>query len=267
MKCPACQTELPNEAKFCNVCGEKLELDCPECHKSNPSGSRFCLACGQKLAKEPPLGKAEAIADAERKQVTALFSDISGYTAMTERLDPEDVKEITGRIFDGVRAIVGKYDGFIERFAGDGVLALFGVPKAHEDDAVRAVRAAREIHELVESMNPQYEAKVGAHLSMHSGINTGLAVTANVDSEKGTHGVTGDAINIAARLSDRAKAGDILIGSLTYRQMEGHFNVEALEPAQVKGKSEPISIYKVLSLKEQPIDGASAIRPESGSHR
>ncbi len=253
MKCCACQTELPSEAKFCNVCGGKLAIDCPECNKPNPPGSKFCLACGQRLATEPPTVKSEATADAERKQVTALFSDLSGYTPMTERLDPEEVKEITGRLVDGVRAIVGKYDGFIEKFAGDGVLALFGVPKSHEDDAVRAVRAAREIHELVEGMNPEYEAMIGAHLSMHSGINTGVAVTAEVDPEKGTHGMTGATISIAARLSGIAKAGEILLGPVTQRQVEGQFVSAALEPVSLKGKSEDITIYKVLSPKEQPI--------------
>ncbi len=253
MKCCACQTELPNEAKFCNVCGEKLEIDCPECNRPNPPDSKFCLACGQRLATEPPTVKSETIADAERKQVTALFSDLSGYTPMTERLDPEEVKEITGQFVDGVRAIVGKYDGFIEKFAGDGVLAMFGVPKAHEDDAVRAIRAAREIHELVEGMNPKYEARIGAHLSMHSGIHTGLAVTAEVDPEKGIHGMTGATISIAARLSGIAKAGEILMGPVTQQQVEAQFVSAALGPVSLKGKSEPIPIYKVLSLKEQPI--------------
>ncbi len=253
MECQECQIELPNGSKFCKECGRKLELTCPGCGKNIPPDSKFCLECGQQLAAKPAIGKGEALADAERKQVSALFSDLSGYTAMTERLDPEEVKEITGCIFDGVRAIVGKYDGFIERFAGDGVLALFGVPKSHEDDPVRAVRAAREIHELVDGMNPRYEPKVGTRLSMHSGVNTGLAVTADVDPEKGTHGVTGDAINVAAKLSDLAKGGDILVGPVTRHHIEGHFVLEALQPAKLKGKSEPISVYKVLARKEQPI--------------
>jgi class 3 adenylate cyclase/tetratricopeptide (TPR) repeat protein len=254
MQCPKCQTENPESKKFCRECGAELMLVCPHCGTALGPEDKFCGDCGQKLAGESLTQKSESMApDAERKQVTALFSDLSGYTAMTERLDPEEVKEITGRIFDGVRGIVGKYDGFIERFAGDGVLALFGVPKSHEDDPIRAIRAAREIHELVEGMNPVYEAKVGAHLSMHSGINTGLAVTADVDPSKGTHGITGDAINIAARLSDLAKAGEIFVGPATCSRAEGHFALEALEPAKLKGKSEPIPVYKVLSIKEEPI--------------
>lgn len=168
---------------------------------------------------------------------------------MTEKLDPEEVKEITGRIFDGVKAVVRKYEGFIEKFAGDGVLALFGVPRAHEDDSIRAIRAAREIHGLVEALSPRYEIKVGRALSMHSGINTGLVVTADVDPEKGTHGVTGEAINVAARLSGLAGARDILVGPDTYRASQSQFTFQPLKPTKVKGKSEHIPIYKVLSEK------------------
>ena len=119
MKCPKCQTELPETANFCFKCGKELNV-----------------------GEQPP--RPSSIPEAERKRVTALFSDLTGYTAMTEKLDPEEVKEITGRIFNGVKTVVSKYEGFIEKFMGDGVLALFGVPKAHEDDPVRAIRAALE---------------------------------------------------------------------------------------------------------------------------
>jgi class 3 adenylate cyclase len=190
--------------------------------------------------------------EGERKYVTALFSDMSGYTAMSERLDPEELKAITSRIFGEISQIVSRYSGFIEKFAGDAVMALFGAPKAHEDDPVRAIRAAREIHKLVESLSPEYEEKVGSPLSMHTGINTGLVVTGELSMEKGTHGVAGEAVNVAARLSSLAEANEIIVGPDTFHQAEGYFSFEVLEPTQVKGKAEPVRIHKVIAPKEQP---------------
>jgi class 3 adenylate cyclase len=146
----------------------------------------------------------------ERKQVTVLFSDLSGYTAMSERLDPEDVKGITSRIFGEVAQVIHKYEGFVEKYAGDSVMAIFGVPKAHEDDPIRAIRTAREIHRLVRSMSPEIERTIGQPISMHSGINTGLVVTGEVNLERGTHGLAGDTINVAARLSSAAGSDEIL---------------------------------------------------------
>ena len=108
---------------------------------------------------------------------------------MSEKLDPEEVKEIMTRVFDRIKGVIAKYDGFIEKFAGDAVMAIFGVPKAHEDDPVRAIRAAREIHDLVKFISPEVEGKTGTPLVMHSGINTGLVVTGEVNPDKGTHGV------------------------------------------------------------------------------
>ena len=230
MKCPECKSELPNEANFCHNCG---------------------LA----LVSKSQRTESKSILDAERKRLTALFSDLSGYTAMTERLDPEDVKEITSSVFDGIRQVVNKYEGYIERFAGDGVLVLFGVPRAHEDDPIRAVRAAWEIHQYVEALNPLYETKVGHILSMHSGINTGLAVTGDDDKEKGTYGVTGEAINVAARLSDLAGAGEILVGADTHKVSKNHFTFQTLQPREVRGKSESIRIYKLVSAKA-PVSAA-----------
>lgn len=252
MKCPKCQFENPEEASFCNDCGSKLELACPECGKVNPLGSKFCNQCGQRLEEVAEVEKTLPEAEGERKHVTVLFSDLSGYTAMTEKLDPEDVKEIMSRIFGEITQIILKYEGFIEKFIGDAVMAVFGVPTAHEDDPVRAIRAATEIQHRVEAISPELEEKIGRPLSMHSGVNTGLVVTGEVDVEKGTHGLTGDAINVASRLEGLAKAGEILVGPDTYRQAEGHFTFEALEPAVVKGKTGLVQVYKVLSQKEKP---------------
>jgi len=226
-------------------------MRCPKCQFENPEAMDFCGKCGTRLNDRSGATEGRFTPDGERKRVTALFSDLTGYTDMAERLDPEEVKEIMGRILEGVEDVVRKYEGFLEHFAGDGVLVLFGVPKSHEDDPIRAIRAARDIHQLAESMSPRYEGKVGHALSMHSGVNTGLAVTADVDPEKGTHGVTGEAISIAFRLSDLAQARDILVGPDTYRASTREFAFEALSLIRVKGRSEPVSVYKVL-LSEDP---------------
>ena len=143
-------------------------MKCRKCQFENPAGMKFCGECGTTLhftgtgpEPKPEQTITRLTPEPERKHVTALFSDLTGYTAMTEKLDPEQVKEITGRIFTGVKQIVSKYEGFIERVMGDGVLAFFGVPRSHEDDPTRAVRAAMEIHALVKAMSPEYEALVG----------------------------------------------------------------------------------------------------------
>ncbi len=155
MKCPKCQSENPEGAKFCNECGNSLDIMCPKCSKANPPGSKFCNECGQKLEKEEAVERKEPSTEGERKQVTVLFSDLSGYTAMSERLDPEEIREIMNQVFGEITSIVNKYDGSIQKFIGDAVVAVFGVPKAHEDDPVRAIRAAREIRSFVEAMSPR----------------------------------------------------------------------------------------------------------------
>ncbi|MDA9761640.1 AAA family ATPase [Desulfobacterales bacterium] len=189
--------------------------------------------------------------NSERKHVTVMFSDMSGYTAMTERLDPEEVKGIMSDIFGKITAIIKRYDGFIERFIGDAVMAVFGVPKAHEDDPIRAIKAALEIHTAVENFSPQHEAKIGHPLSMHTGINTGLVVTGEVDIEKGTHGLTGDAINLASRLESLANSGEIIVGENTFQLSKHNFKFQTMEPVQIKGKTGQVSVYKVISVLDQ----------------
>ncbi|PQP34435.1 hypothetical protein C6A37_07810, partial [Desulfobacteraceae bacterium SEEP-SAG9] len=157
------------------------------------------------------------------------------------------------RIFGEISKVIVTYEGFVEKFVGDAVMALFGVPEAHEDDPVRAIRVAREIHDLADSLSPEMEKRIGQPFSMHTGINTGLVVTGDVDLKIGTHGVAGDTINLASRLSSLAKAGEILVSPNTYRQGEGHFTFESLGPTTIKGKAEPVQVYKVLSPKESPI--------------
>jgi len=253
MECPRCQTENPESRKFCRECGAKLLIICPHCAFQNLPEDKFCGECGQRLKHTLAVVKEVTEAEGERKYVSVLFSDISGYTAMSEKLDPEEVKEITTNIFSQISEVIDKYEGFVEKFVGDAVMALFGVPKAHEDDPIRAIRAAREIHDLAKALSPEVEKRIGQPISMHTGINTGLVVTGKVDMEKGTHGVSGDTINLASRLSSMAHEDEILVGPDTYRQAEGHFSFDSLKPTVVKGKAEPIQVHRVLSAKERPV--------------
>jgi len=252
MKCPNCQFENREGARFCKECGTNLEDACLKCGAVYQIGSRFCDECGYKLDQVRETEKAIPSGEGARKYVTILFSDLSGYTAMSEKLDPEEVKEITSRVFDDVSKIVSKYDGFIEKYAGDAVMALFGAYRSHEDDPVRAVKAAKEIHELVEALSPLYKDRIEKPLAMHTGINTGLVVTGELNLEKGVHGVAGDAINVAARLSGAAQAGDILVDHETYTRSEGYFQFDDLEPIQLKGKTKAVQVHKFLATKEKP---------------
>jgi class 3 adenylate cyclase/tetratricopeptide (TPR) repeat protein len=271
MKCPKCQFENREGVKFCQECGAKFEFECPACKSNIPLSSKFCSECGYDLKLsndfsdktsetdcQPHLSSAEislskvAPIIGERKHVTALFSDLIGYTTMSERLDPEDVKDITTHIFDEISKIVTKYDGFIEKFVGDAVMALFGAKEAHEDDPVRAIKAAKEIHNAVKILSPKYEKKIKQPLSLHTGINTGLVVTGDLNLKMGTHGVAGDTINVASRLSSIGKTDEIIVGLNTFCQAEGYFEFQELEPAAIKGKSASIRIFKVLKAKEKP---------------
>jgi class 3 adenylate cyclase/tetratricopeptide (TPR) repeat protein len=252
MRCPKCRFENREGAKFCLQCGTSLESTCPHCFKPLPPQARFCDDCGHKLDEFLPKAQFISTPESERKHVTVLFSDLSGYTAMAEKLDPEEVKEIMGRVFGEISKVVGRYEGFVEKFIGDAVMALFGAPTAHEDDPVRAIKAAREIHDVISSISPSYEERIGRSLAMHTGISTGLVVTGDVNLEKGTHGVLGDTINVASRLSGLAKPGDIVISSETYRQTEGYFTFEPLEATGVKGKTGLVKAYRVLSSRKDP---------------
>ncbi|UCF90222.1 MAG: AAA family ATPase [Desulfobacterales bacterium] len=271
MKCLNCEFENSSDAKFCNACGHFLGLICPFCQTPNPARSNFCKQCGQPLPKEtgPGLGSVEreppqldfparkipppyGAPAGERKFVTVLFSDLSGYTALSERLDPEEVKEIMSWIFGAITEIVAKYDGFIEKFVGDAVMALFGAAQAHEDDPIRAIRAAQEIHDLVAKRSAAVQGQIGQPLAMHTGINTGLVVTGEVKFARGTHGVAGAAVNLAARLSSLGQAGDILVGLETYQQARGYFDFEALTPVRVKGKTEPLRVFRVTARAARP---------------
>ena len=184
--------------------------------------------------------------EGERRQATIVFSDLSGYTSMNERLDPEEVEAIMSRIKKEAVRIVERHEGIVNQFVGDEVLALFGIPTAHEDDPVRAVKAAMEIHELVRKISPEVEERIGTKLRMHTGISTGLVVTHIRDIREGSYGITGDTVNIGARLATRAEADEILVGPETHSLIAPYFKTNALESITVRGKTKPLTPYRVI---------------------
>ena len=268
MKCPRCTQQNPAAAKFCGDCGQMIGAPCPVCKTVNLIESNFCNLCGQILPKinstfsgrelHNPLSpdvlknpKPQA-SSGERKYVTVLFSDLSGYTTLTQRLDPEEVKEIVMRLFREMTKVITKYEGYIEKYIGDAVIAIFGVPRAHEDDPIRAILAAKEIHELVDTLSAEYDERIKQTLSMHTGINTDLAITCDVTMNGGLQGIAGGTQNLAAHFCSLAKPGDILVGSETYRQAIGYFIFNAQESVGLEGVSAPIQVYKVISRINQP---------------
>jgi class 3 adenylate cyclase/tetratricopeptide (TPR) repeat protein len=174
-----------------------------------------------------------------------LFSDLSGFTAMTEKMDPEDVQALMRGLKNGAVEIVESHTGIVSQFVGDEILALFGIPAAHEDDPVRAVRAAQEIHALARKLSLEAEEKMGCPLRMHSGIDTGLVVTSTADARDGTVGVTGDTVNTAARLKAAAVDDQILLSLETARLVDTYVNLQPLEPLLLKGKTATVTPYRL----------------------
>lgn len=262
MDCPGCHHSNPAQARFCEQCGTQLERACPGCHCANSPTARFCISCGRDLSA-PELAWSVGSADrsiprGERRQATVLFTDLSGYTAMNERLDPEEVDGIMSRIKADAVKIVESHGGIVSQFVGDEVLALFGIPATHEDDPRRAVRAALQLHELAHNMSAEVEGKIGRPLRMHTGIHSGLIVTSTRDQRDGTIGVTGDTVNTGARLKAFAPEDTILVSSETQRRIAPFFELEALRPVELKGKTLPMAPYRVLreSDIQTPFDAA-----------
>ena len=184
----------------------------PRCHKcgqSNPEIARFCLACGAELGEESRRG-----ADV-RRTVTVVFADIVGSTSLVEELEPESLRWVMDRYFESMREVVERHGGTVEKFIGDAVMAVFGIPVLHEDDALRAVRASAEMREALARLNAEFESALGAEIRMRVGVETGEVVAG--DPVGGQAFATGDAVNLAARLEEAAQPGEILVGASTQR--------------------------------------------------
>ncbi|MGH2521335.1 MAG: adenylate/guanylate cyclase domain-containing protein, partial [Anaerolineales bacterium] len=193
--------------------------------------------------------------EAERKQVTVLFADISGFTALSEQLDPEEVTALTNEALKELAEAVYQYEGYIDKFIGDAIMAVFGAPVVHEDDPERALRAALAMRDRLEHFNERWVDRLGAigPLSLHIGVNTGPVIAGNVGSDlRLSYTVMGDTVNTASRLEAAAHPGQVLVSRDTYRLTQEAFTFLALDPITVKGKREPLTVFELQRAKLHP---------------
>src|SRR5688500_13959332 len=267
MKCPQCQIENPSGARFCGQCAAPLTAICPSCGAGNPPENKFCGQCAVSLDRpaQPRFASPQAYTpkhlaekiltsktalEGERKQVTVLFVDVSGFTSMSERLDPEEVHRLMSRAFDLMLAEVHRYEGTVNQFLGDGIMALFGAPIAHEDHARRAVHAALGIARALESYQRELAPR-GIAFGARQGLNTGLVVVGAIGSDlRMDYTAVGDTTNVAARMQQAGEPGRVTIAEATYRLVHGYFEMRSLGSLTLKGKTEPVGAWEGVGARE-----------------
>jgi class 3 adenylate cyclase/tetratricopeptide (TPR) repeat protein len=227
-------------------------LACPKCGEANPEGAGFCLNCGT------PLSADGTRAHETRRRVTVLFADLVGSTTIGERLDPEALREVQQRYFDAMRVAIERHEGTVEKFIGDAVMAVFGIPQLHEDDALRAVRSAFDMQRVLEILNRDLDARWGVRLAIRIGINSGAVVAGEATTRQSL--ATGDVVNTAERLEAAAPAGGVLLGNETYRLVRHAVTAEQLA-LMVKGKADPLTAWRVTAV--DPMAGAVARHMDS----
>ena len=271
MKCPKCQFENREGAKFCGKCGHKFEITCPECGAKNRSDNNFCDECGHYLArpkKAPELDYSKPksytpkyLADkilstrssieGERKLVTVMFADVASFTAISESLDPEDIHQIMDGCFKIMMDEIHKYEGTINQFTGDGVMAIFGAPVAHEDHAQRACYAALSVRNIIQNYSEDLKTKFDINFKMRIGLNLGLVVVGSIgDDLRMDYTAVGDTTNLAERMESLAKPGSILVSESTYTLAKDYFKFGPIQKVKVKGKKREQNTYELLKVGE-----------------
>ncbi|NIS59173.1 MAG: AAA family ATPase, partial [Proteobacteria bacterium] len=271
MKCPNCHFDNREGAKFCKECGNELELVCPKCRVVCTPGSKFCDACGYNLRepeKGPPLDydqpqsytpkfladkilTTRSSIEGERKLVTVLFADVANYTSISEKLDPEEVHQIMDGCFKILMDEIHRYEGTINQFTGDGVMALFGAPVAHEDHAQRACHAALSIQKAMGDYGERIKEDCGVDFKMRIGLNSGPVIVGSIgDDLRMDYTAVGDTTNLASRMESMAEPGTIVGSGNTHKLARDFFEFKSLGEVEVKGKAEPQEAYGLIKASE-----------------
>jgi adenylate cyclase len=271
LTCSGCDSEVSSGFAFCPRCGRRLPSPCVACGFACEPDFAFCPRCG--AARGPgdatPLGAPPAAVEpkkipapvkangtgreADRRQVTVLFADLSGFTALAERLDPEEVRAFQNALFETLAQAIARYDGFVEKFVGDAVLAVFGAPVAHEDDPARACDAALDMLERAAALSHEWARRLGQPVTLHVGIHTGRVVAGSLGGAAGAaYAVTGDTVNTTARLLAAAAPGTILVSEATHVLVQHRFAFESAGELELRGKAEPIVVHRLLGALAEP---------------
>jgi adenylate cyclase len=269
--CSGCAAEVVADFAFCPRCGRRLPGPCAACGFTCEPGFAFCPRCGAARSAEaaspssgpaasppvepqqiPPPAKPEG-READRRQVTVLFADLSGFTALAERLDPELVRAFQNALFETLARTIARYEGFVEKFVGDAVLAVFGAPVAHEDDPARACQAALAMLDGGAALSQAWAARLGQPVTLHVGIHTGPVVAGSLGSAAGAaYAVTGDTVNTTSRLLAAAASGTILVSEATHALVRHGFAFEPASELALRGKTEPIVVHRLLGTLAEP---------------
>ena len=271
MKCPKCQFKNPAQAKFCMECGNRLDFCCPKCGSVTPNIGKFCLECGHDLRKplktvpiyysEPQSYTPEFLADkilttrssieGERKLVTVFFADVANYTSISEKLDPEEIHQIMDGTFMILMNEIHKVEGTVNQFTGDGVMALFGAPVAHEDHALRACYASLSIQKSIQRYADIIKNEYHVDFSLRMGLNSGPVIVGSIgDDLRMDYTAIGDTTNLAARMASMARPRSILLSNNTQRLVKNFFIFEPLGKIDVKGKDEPQEAFELIRKSE-----------------